>query len=1109
MVDVNWSDFSGSNPEYFNPYGVQYPVAPQSTWADGGSAEWPAGSGPGTGQLYVVGSDELSDYDPTQDRLIFGFRSGSDVTEMNAHNYCVLWEGQSNGLFTLHVMPASIWESQQPIASIPDLDPADLPEMIRTWASTNNHFQDDLMASAYSLDPGSSWPDNHIAIQTHVTGEVTTYDFPTLKAVHGDDLVLNFVVMTGRELDVSYDEVSQTMTIRHYGAGWGGYNDVWGQTEIVGVTPAELADLEQLWRYDATNEDGRLLHDRFNDALDELVGTVEPEPQPDDSPTVDIFNARSDEDDGVVSLRVELSEAASTDVTVHWQTVESTAKAGEDYVQASGELVIAAGETKGSIDIAVVDDAVPEGEERVIVRLLHGHGAEIGDDTGLGWIDDDDSGVVVPEVSINNTNVIEGEDTVARFRIDLSEPTTRDVEISYATRNSLADAGSDYQATSDSVTIPAGQTRVFVEVPLIDDQVAEDQERFFVDLVDADGATIDDGVGRARITDDDEPGGGTPTLSIADVTATEGDPGGGGGGTGAFAPGPLGTSGNQILDSAGNAVEIRAVNWFGLETNIETPHGLWTRNWQEMMEQMQAEGFNAIRLPFSTQVVLDGGTPSGIDFSLNPDLQGLSGLEIMDRVVDYAGDLGIRVLLDHHRSEAGDGANSGGLWYEGQYGEADWIQAWTTLAQRYLGDDTVIGADLHNEPHGSATWGDGSATDWAAAAERAGNAIHAVNSDWLIVVEGIGAYQGDNYWGGGNLQGAADHPVELEQDGKLVYSPHDYPASVYAQPWFYDGSDLTQVFQEHWGYIYEQGIAPILLGEFGSRLETVVDRDWADAIVGYLNGDLDGDGQVDIPDGQAGMSWAWWSWNPNSGDTGGVLEDDWTTVRGEVTDLLAPLLAEEGTGGPAETPTASFELVLDAAADEELAFQLHTEEGTAIAGEDYVALGETLVFQPGETSKTVEVSLIPDLDAEDDETFSLVATVPGGEEISATATILDDDGTDPDPDPPTPGGDGDFELDFQVVNDWGSGAQLDVSLTNLSGEAANGWAVAFDLPFEIEQIWSAEIASLEGDRYTVDEVEWNGALADGQTVSFGFIASQGAIDVQSLEEQADAEAFFY
>lgn len=59
----------------------------------------------------------------------------------------------------------------------------------------------------------------------------------------------------------------------------------------------------------------------------------------------------------------------------------------------------------------------------------------------------------------------------------------------------------------------------------------------------------------------------------------------------------------------------------------------------------------------------------------------------------------------------------------------------------------MIGADLHNEPHGRATWGDGiPSTDWRFAATKCGNEILKVNSNWLIVVQGIQSYQDSNYW---------------------------------------------------------------------------------------------------------------------------------------------------------------------------------------------------------------------------------------------------------------------------------------------------------------------------------------------------------------------------
>ena len=82
---VDWSAFAGDSPPYFEPFDIDYPVAPQSTWATGGTARWPDGSGPGTGKIVVAGSDDVSTYDPDTDILVFGFRDGSGgVTEMGA-----------------------------------------------------------------------------------------------------------------------------------------------------------------------------------------------------------------------------------------------------------------------------------------------------------------------------------------------------------------------------------------------------------------------------------------------------------------------------------------------------------------------------------------------------------------------------------------------------------------------------------------------------------------------------------------------------------------------------------------------------------------------------------------------------------------------------------------------------------------------------------------------------------------------------------------------------------------------------------------------------------------------------------------------------------------
>src|SRR5258706_2222379 len=161
------------------------------------------------------------------------------------------------------------------------------------------------------------------------------------------------------------------------------------------------------------------------------------------------------------------------------------------------------------------------------------------------------------------------------------------------------------------------------------------------------------------------------------------------------------------------------------------------------------------------------------------------------------------------------------------------------LATRYKGRATVAGFDLHNEPHGSATWGDGNmATDWRLAAERAGNAIQAVNPDLLIIVEGIENAGGTSYWWGGNLRNAASAPVRLSVADRLVYSPHDYPASVYAQTWFSDPAypnNLPAVWDAAWGYLAKTGAAPIWVGEFGTKNETAVDQTWLKGMVAYTS----------------------------------------------------------------------------------------------------------------------------------------------------------------------------------------------------------------------------------------------------------------------------------
>ena len=341
----------------------------------------------------------------------------------------------------------------------------------------------------------------------------------------------------------------------------------------------------------------------------------------------------------------------------------------------------------------------------------------------------------------------------------------------------------------------------------------------------------------------------------------------------------LHTSGSKIYDSSNQLVGLSGLNWFGFETANNAPHGLWSRSWQSMLDQIKSLGYNVIRLPFSDAMLQTGVMPTSIDYIQNPDLANLTSLEVMDKIVAGAGQRGIKIILDNHRSTPGGGPESNGLWYTTDYPETTWLADWKMLANRYKGNDAVIGADLRNEPHGDACWGCGDTSkDWRLAAERGGNAILAIEPNWLIIVEGVSTYNGQSTWWGGNLLGAKDFPVRLSVPNRLVYSPHEYPASVSYQPWFADPSypnNLPGIWDSYWGYLQKQNIAPVMIGEFGSRLQTTSDQQWFAAIQPYIK--------------QNALGWTLWSLNPDSGDTGGLLADDWQTVVQAKQDALKPL----------------------------------------------------------------------------------------------------------------------------------------------------------------------------------------------------------------------------
>ena len=236
----------------------------------------------------------------------------------------------------------------------------------------------------------------------------------------------------------------------------------------------------------------------------------------------DVTVTESNADTVNADFTVTLSAASSQTVTVQYATANGTATAGSDYTATSDTLTFTPGGTlTQTISVPVLGDTLDEADETFTVTLSSPTNATLADDQGVGTITDDDA---APTLSINDVTVTEGNTgiTNASFTVTLSAVSDQTVTVQYAAANGTATAGSDYTATSGTLTFtPGGSLTQTVTVSVIGDTGCEPDETFTVNLTNPTNATLSDGQGVGTITNNDA----LPTLSVNDVSITEGNTG--------------------------------------------------------------------------------------------------------------------------------------------------------------------------------------------------------------------------------------------------------------------------------------------------------------------------------------------------------------------------------------------------------------------------------------------------------------------------------------------------------------------------------------------------------------------------------------------------------
>ena len=77
---------------------------------------------------------------------------------------------------------------------------------------------------------------------------------------------------------------------------------------------------------------------------------------------------------------------------------------------------------------------------------------------------------------------------------------------------------------------------------------------------------------------------------------------------------------------------------------------------------MKSHGYNTIRLTFSNQMLRPESVVTGVNYALNADLVGLSPLQCMDKIINYCGMTGLRVILARYSAVTGNNFNEA-YWY--------------------------------------------------------------------------------------------------------------------------------------------------------------------------------------------------------------------------------------------------------------------------------------------------------------------------------------------------------------------------------------------------------------------------------------------------------------
>ncbi|QDU49298.1 glycosyl hydrolase family 8 [Gimesia panareensis] len=800
-----------------------------------------------------------------------------------------------------------------------------------------------------------------------------------------------------------------------------------------------------------------------------LDGTVV-EPPEEVIPVVSISGATIAEGDSnsvLATLTISLSEAATQPVTVNYQTSNGTATAGEDYEASSGQVSFAVGETSKTISVRIYGDTQVEADEQFYVTLSSPIGAVL------------DAGTATATNTITNDDVVTNENETA-----VATPFETAVTISIGTSSGDPDFGSHIQQYVDGTLLPSqySQEQLDQIVGNYYDQWKSDWLRVdpggngYRVVMDSQGRSTSESQGYGMLVLAHMDGYDPDAQTIFDglfrysrANPSEGNP--------------------DLMDWAqpdayGNS------SAFDGDADIAYALLVADAQWGSAGEiNYLQEAITIINAMYASTIGPQSHLPMLGDWV---DPNGSQHNQWSVRTSDF--------MYDHFR--AFEAATQTGAWDEVLAATQDVMtklqqQSGTGLVPDFVIFDPVTG-DVSPAPSGFLEvndqyyWYNAGRVPWRLGTDAAlsGDDVSLAQAQMLSEffqqssggdpAQILGGYQLDgtplNNWSDPFFRAAVGVSAMTGSDAAdqaWLNSVFDSVATTHSN-YYADSVSMLSMLVMSGNYVNPSASAG----------ESMTLQSFIQPAHGQVVDNQDGTLTYTPATGFSGSDSFVYTTVSESGSvtttTVSVTVEEYVAVVPEM--VISDVTVTEGDSG---TTQAVFTVTLDQPATETVTVQFRTQDGTAVAGMDYQAASGQLVFQPGETEKTITVLISGDVLIESGEDFQVVLEQVVGATLSsanATGNILDNDAPAPT-----------AEVDFTNVNDWGSGFQGAIEIRNESESTLEGWTLEFTFAGEITDIWNAEIVSHVGDTYIIRGASWNHDILAGGAISFGFIASPGGL----------------